>query len=147
MTDSPLSSLINSDDFNEIVYSFLLVNNTSGTKILDPSIIQIVSVTSTGLELRLPLASCNQGHKITIYIFKEKIFDKKVPIPLMGKHKKLKRIEVMGKVLQITALPDKTQMIGLIELTQFEQKEWDQFLENFTVRQDAILDLIVKSQS
>ncbi len=131
-----------SSDFQELEYTYVFVNQTSGTDCILPGEITAQAFTKDGITLRVPTNSCNTNHLLMILVSEGKRTKYPKRIPLTGDINNL-FFNGIGKI-QTKDLDenDKKYSYVKIHFTQFDQEEWAIFTEQYSVKQDELANLI-----
>lgn len=133
-----LSKLLRLKDFEQIKHAIVLKNDTSGTEVLNASLITIGEIKLTGICLSVPVNSFGANHNLTLYIYDS---------PLSrGSKKKIKNrnfkgsLQVIGKVKEVENT-ESSQYIE-VEFSQFDPGQWKRFYNLYTQAQDSIQNYI-----
>lgn len=139
MSEKLLFDLININDYKSTRHIFLSRNESSGTSIVDPQLIQLIEIEEKGIKLKMPKNSCQKGHNLTIFIFEYKNNFEPVKIPTEGKVKG--SFDCIGKVVNIDIIENETYSIVEIEFSQIDEKPWMDLVKKYKSINDKIRNI------
>jgi len=136
-----------SSDFQELEYTYVFVNQTSGTDCIRPNDIKTQTFSHDGMTLRVPTNSCNINHLLMLLITEGKRTKYPKKIPLDGDIKNI-FFNGIGKILSKDEdLNDNTFSYIRLKFTQFDQDDWDVFTEQYKTKQDELDNLIQEASA
>lgn len=142
--------MVKASDITEVKYAVACSNTTTKTGVPHAPAIELVEVSETGMQLRLPVRSCAYGHMLKISI--ERRRSKPFAEPLK-KDKAKKRavtttlwtiedkIQFTAKVLETEAF-GATMLSVTVQFYQCDQDHWREFLGELTLRQKSVTCLV-----
>ena len=133
----------NKSDFENIIFSNIFVNQTSGTECKEPKKINLIEVSKVGITLRVPTKSCNVNHSLLVVFFEG---DKpKIP-KILANIEKNKDVVFSGigkiKEKTVTENPDESEI--KIEYSQFDKSRWGKIVLSLKTKQERMMELLDK---
>lgn len=118
----------------------LFKNDTSGTHVIDESSITILEFREKGIVLTVPYNSCGESHALTLFMIKLPVNHQ---IQQLKDIKRIRNVfEILGKIESVTK-PKERKGNWTIEIsfTQYDVKEWTEFVLAYVKRQQDINSL------
>ena len=106
-------------------------NLTSDTVVGDN--IKMLSFTTNGCCIQLPVKTCSRGHQILLRLNYES----------SKKSKSAKKIEITGNITELAPI-DETLCEVTIHFNQYIKEEWQAILDKFEIKQEKVTSLIAK---
>lgn len=133
-------------DFEQVYYSFIFVNQTSGTEFVEHKRIRIEEIWTNGIKLIVPTNTCNLNHSLMLLFFKghNPKIPKKIPNEGIGKGI---HFSAIGKITNkdICELDNKYSIISL-NFIQFDKYGWEDIIEEYSNKQEEINNTFKKMQ-
>ena len=132
------------DDFKELVFSYIFVNQTSGTECRNYEIIQANDFAEEGIKITAPKTSCAVGHNLMLLIFEGQHPNIPKIIPKDGDIKGIFMV-VIGKVEGKEDLANKDMCMIDFKFNQFDIELWEEIRKKYIEQQlkiDGLLDKI-----
>lgn len=128
---------INPADFHSMKLKVSFQNTSTRTKAISPDLCSLIEIGDKHLLLELPYASCNSNHNVFLEIFLEEAGSK--PRSLLTVTGKVVYLEEV--VSTIDEVITKTLRVN-IHCVQFEEKSWQDLVQLYSRRQDAITNFL-----
>lgn len=147
MGEKKLADLVKSEDFKQVRHIVFMKNETSQTHFSESDNITILEMGTNYLILEGPANCCQNGHQISLSLmpFKRNNPEQK-KAPTIHAHKNL--LSVVAKVDEYAALEHvKGRATWRVNLTQFNQDDWQHLLNLYEAHQQAINSLVSEKDS
>jgi hypothetical protein len=141
-----MSLCFNKSDFQQIQYSYIFVNQTSGTEFRNYKEIKVEELFEKGLVLIVPTSSCNISHNLLLMMFKGRKVKVPKRLPADGQGKGI-YYSAIGKI-QSKTLCEKDEKYSIIKLSfvQYDKYRWDDILVEYKEKQKEISNLMKSMQ-
>ena len=128
-------------EFENIKYSLVFVNQTSGTECKDISLLNLLQISDKGINFIVPTNSCQVNHNLMVCLFKG--LKPKIPKSLTfeGKNKEI-IFSAIGKV-RLKEIKEENQALTevYLESSQYDKKTWEMIIWELKDKQTSIRDL------
>lgn len=130
-------------DFENIKYTILLVNQTSGTDCKDIDVLKVVNIDERGVTLTAPFNSCNINHNVMVCFLPG--LNPKIPknLSFEGKNKEV-FFSAIGKVKNKIESDDPDICEVELLFSQYDKKIWTKIVNEYKRKQVSIVDLFKK---
>src|SRR4051794_17868841 len=112
-------------DFQSANLSFAMTNTTTKTSVKKSDTVRLIELMERGMVLEVPPRTCSKGHKLLLVV------------KVAGLQGKSFAFTTTATVDEIESLPDGVDHI-VVTLTQYDEREWIQFQNSFSSRQQDI---------
>ncbi|MFT6631861.1 MAG: hypothetical protein ACJAS4_001822 [Bacteriovoracaceae bacterium] len=134
------------NDFQEVHYCCVFVNQTSGFEFRNYKQVKIEEFHGKGITIILPTNTCNVGHNLMLLFFKGR--NPKVPkvLPEQGEGKGI-HYSAIGKV-KIKSPLEKNQEFctAKIDFNQFDKYGWQELLDEYREKQEEVTSTFSRIQ-
>ena len=110
----------NKSDFENLIFSNIFVNQTSGTECKDPNFIELIEVSKTGITLKVPKTLNN--------------IDRNQDVLFSG----------IGKIKEKIITDKEKESEVKIEFSQFDKNHWKKIVSNLQNKQNSMMKLLDK---
>jgi len=136
----PKSIVITKENFESLQHALIFVNTTAKTQVQDPKQIEIVEYSKARICLRLPASSCAEGHAVMLFVAPEAQRDNL--LQFVKTHQGKGVMSITGKIKSVEPNKNETSIVW-VDLIQYIEGEWREFLKAYTDKQNQI-DKIIK---
>jgi hypothetical protein len=133
------AAIFNKDDLSDFSFKIVIRNDTSGITIVDSEVIEILKIHERGVSLSLKKQICMPGHGLTICFIQLPLQKELTRFEHIKKFDK--RIELVGKAIEVDKKEDSDFVQIKVHFTQFKASLWEQFTEAFEKRQKLVEDM------
>jgi hypothetical protein len=141
-----MSITFNKSDFEQVEFSYIFVNQTSGTEFRDYKEVRAEELFDKAITLVVPTNSCNISHNLLLMFFKGN--NVKIPkrLPSDGQGKGI-YYSVIGKIVSKEPTDmDKNYSVIKINFVQYDKYRWDDILLAYTDKQKELSNLVKSVQ-
>ena len=130
-----------SSDFEQVSYTYIFVNQTSGTDCKDSSQISAKEFDKDSIVLEVPTNSCAQGHSIMIVMFEGS--NAKIPakLPTNGSPIKGSALTAIGKIQKKEILDSKERSCITVKFNQYDVAEWKKIRKQYKDKQAKVVNI------
>jgi len=132
---------LDKSDFDELHYSLIFMNQTSGTEFKEYKKIIIEELLDNGLIFIVPTNTCNASHNLTIFFYKDE--NPKIPkkISAEGKNKGVV-FTANGKITSKTTNEDNKDFSTIeFKFGQYDKFGWEDLINEYNSKQEKIMEL------
>jgi hypothetical protein len=127
-------------DFESSQCSVVMRNVTTSTDLSKGQKPEIMEISEDTLSLLIPASACAEGHCLLLRFFDEQVYQRVRNSP-RSVQDKAQRLAVTAKVIRIEPGQGE-KVLATLELQQYVEKEWKDFLSTFSEIQKKVSTII-----